>query len=114
MSTVEKSAWLTLQAFRNACAKQVREYRVQYKRWLAAVYTVYGLSADEPQAQKSWSKVRTPRGVLCLRAQRLRLPFPLLCDPSRTLIHQLTGPWNFTRRGCVPQGGSKVLTAVTL
>ncbi|KAJ5281356.1 hypothetical protein N7478_006728 [Penicillium angulare] len=55
------------------CTKQACLFRDNYKHLTSTGLTIYGLSADSPKANTTFQT-------------KQKLPYPLLCDPSATLI----------------------------
>ncbi|KAJ5113569.1 hypothetical protein N7456_002103 [Penicillium angulare] len=55
------------------CTKQVCLFRDNYKHLTSTGLSIYGLSADSPKANTTFQT-------------KQKLPYPLLCDPSATLI----------------------------
>jgi len=55
------------------CTKQACLFRDSYTPLTATGYSIYGLSTDSPKANTTFQT-------------KQKLPYPLLCDPSQTLI----------------------------
>ncbi|KAJ5653487.1 hypothetical protein N7490_000490 [Penicillium lividum] len=73
----ESSAGVVLFTYPKAstpgCTKQACLFRDNYKHLTSTGLSIYGLSADSPKANTTFQT-------------RQNLPYPLLCDPSATLI----------------------------
>lgn len=83
------------------CTNQVCLFRDQYTDFNAAGFSIYGLSKDSPKANTTF-KVKQ------------KLQYPLLCDPSATLISAIglkKAPASTTRGVFVVDKSGKVLAA---
>ncbi|KAH8730101.1 thioredoxin-like protein [Phaeosphaeriaceae sp. PMI808] len=83
------------------CTKQVCLFRDQYTPLTATGYSIYGLSNDSPKANTTFKT-------------KQKLPYPLLCDPARTLIEAIglkKEPNGTTRGVFVVDKSGKVLAA---
>lgn len=83
------------------CTTQGLCYRDSYEAFTTAGWKVFGLSADEPEALKSW---KADQGFT----------YPLLSDPKRELIGVLTGETSKTLRShfIVDDQGKVALSSV--
>jgi len=89
------------QASTPGCTKQVCAFRDQYSPLTATGFSIYGLSKDSPKANTSFK-------------EKQNLPYPLLCDPSSTLISAIglkKAPSGTTRGVFVVDKSGKVLAA---
>lgn len=76
-------------------------FRDQYTPLTATGFSIYGLSKDSPKANTSFK-------------EKQKLPYPLLCDPSATLISAIglkKAPAGTTRGVFVVDKSGKVLAA---
>ncbi|KAF2273232.1 AhpC-TSA-domain-containing protein [Westerdykella ornata] len=82
------------------CTKQVCFFRDSYTPLTATGFDIYGLSNDSPKSNTTF-------------ATKQNLPYPLLCDPSRTLISAigLKGAKGTTRGIFIVDKEGKVLAA---
>lgn len=83
------------------CTKQVCFFRDSYTPLTATGFDIYGLSNDSPKANTTF-------------ATKQKLPYPLLCDPSRTLITAIglsKAPKGTTRGIFIVDKSGKVLAA---
>lgn len=82
------------------CTKQVCFFRDSYASLTATGFDIFGLSNDSPKANTTFKT-------------KQKLPYPLLCDPSRTLISAigLKGTKGTTRGVFVIDKSGKVLAA---
>lgn len=83
------------------CTKQVCFFRDSYTPLTATGFDIYGLSNDSPKANTTF-------------ATKQKLPYPLLCDPSRTLITAIglsKAPKGTTRGIFIIDKSGKVLAA---
>jgi peroxiredoxin Q/BCP len=81
--------------------KQVCFFRDSYTPLTATGFDIYGLSNDSPKANTTF-------------ATKQKLPYPLLCDPSRTLITAIglsKAPKGTTRGIFIVDKSGKVLAA---
>ncbi|RDL38071.1 AhpC-TSA-domain-containing protein [Venustampulla echinocandica] len=83
------------------CTKQACIFRDQYTPLTSTGFSIYGLSKDSPKANTTFK-------------QKQKLPYPLLCDPSATLISAIglkKAPAGTTRGVFVIDKSGKVLAA---
>lgn len=83
------------------CTKQACIFRDEYTPLTATGYSIYGLSSDSPKANTTFK-------------EKQKLPYPLLCDPSQTLIGAIgmkKPPKSTTRGVFVVDKSGKVLAA---
>ncbi|KAK0652987.1 thioredoxin-like protein [Cercophora newfieldiana] len=83
------------------CTKQVCLFRDSYTPLTASGLAIYGLSADSPKANTTFK-------------EKQKLPYPLLCDPSATLIGAIglkKAPKGTTRGVFVVDKTGKILAA---
>ncbi|KAF2740721.1 AhpC-TSA-domain-containing protein [Polyplosphaeria fusca] len=83
------------------CTKQACLFRDSYESLSSTGLSIYGLSNDSPKANTTFKTKQS-------------LPYPLLCDPSQTLISAIglkKGPKGTTRGVFVVDKAGKVLAA---
>jgi len=83
------------------CTNQVCMFRDQYAPLTATGFSIYGLSKDSPAKNTTFK-------------EKQKLPYPLLCDPSATLIGAIglkKAPAGTTRGVFVVNKSGKVLAA---
>jgi len=83
------------------CTNQVCMFRDQYADLSSTGYSIYGLSKDSPKSNTTFK-------------EKQQLPYPLLCDPSATLISAIglkKAPSGTTRGVFVVDKSGKVLAA---
>ncbi|KAF2467034.1 AhpC-TSA-domain-containing protein [Lindgomyces ingoldianus] len=83
------------------CTKQACLFRDSYEPLTATGLSIYGLSSDSPKANTTFKT-------------KQNLPYPLLCDPSQTLISAIglkKAPKGITRGVFVIDKAGKVLVA---
>jgi len=83
------------------CTNQACLFRDQYTDLSATGFSIYGLSKDSPKANTTFK-------------EKQKLPYPLLCDPSATLISAIglkKAPAGTTRGVFVIDKSGKVLAA---
>lgn len=81
--------------------KQACEFRDKYTPLTATGFSIFGLSKDSPKANTTFK-------------EKQKLPYPLLCDPSQTLITAIglkKAPAGTTRGVFVVDKSGKVLAA---
>jgi len=83
------------------CTTQACNFRDSYADFTSTGFSVYGLSKDSPKANTTFK-------------EKQKLPYPLLCDPSSTLISAIglkKAPAGTTRGVFVVDKSGKILAA---